>query len=76
MMSKDPQTDAAARNLIAQYGEDAETIAMLRAAEFAAAGDVKALGDWDRIIEAIRLFLAAGEPGASADALPPSGPRH
>ena len=35
-MSKDPQIEAAARALIAQYGEDAETIAMLRAAEFAA----------------------------------------
>lgn len=76
MMSKDPQIEAAARALIAQYGEDAETIAMLRAAEFAAAGDVKALGEWDRIIEAIQLFLAAGEPGASADTPAPTGPRH
>ena len=33
-----------------QYGDDAEVVATLRAAEFAAAGDVEALAAWDMII--------------------------
>jgi hypothetical protein len=50
--------------LIAQYGDDAETIAMLRAAEYAALGDVQGLADWDDIIEDIRLLDEQG-PGAA-----------
>ena len=48
---------AAAAALVQQYGDDAEVVATLRAAEFAAAGDVEALAAWDMIIaylEAIR----------------------
>jgi hypothetical protein len=48
--------------LIAQYGDDAETIAMLRAAEYAALGDVQGLADWDDIIEDIRRLDEQG-PG-------------
>ena len=62
-----PKTNAArttALALIAQYGDDAETIAMLRAAEFAALGDIQGLADWDDIIEDIRLLEDQG-PGAS-----------
>ena len=62
-----PKTNAArttALALIAQYGDDAETIAMLRAAEFAALGDIQGLDDWDDIIEDIRLLEDQG-PGAS-----------
>ncbi len=62
-----PKTNAArttALALIAQYGDDAETIAMLRAAEFAAMGDIKGLADWDDIIEDIRRLEDQG-PGAS-----------
>ncbi len=40
----------AAAQLKAQYGEDAEVIATLRAAEIAAMGDGEALQYWDRII--------------------------
>jgi hypothetical protein len=41
---------AAAASLMQQYGDDAEVVATLRAAEFAAAGDVDALHAWDAII--------------------------
>ena len=49
--------------LIGQYGDDAEVIATLRAAEFAAAGDVEALAHWDAIIARI-VAIEAGAPGA------------
>lgn len=39
-----------ARQLEAQYGEDAEVIATLRAAEVAAMGDGEALAHWDEVI--------------------------
>ncbi|CAI8288652.1 MAG: Uncharacterised protein [Hyphomonas sp. TMED17] len=42
---------SAAMTLLAQYGEDAEIIATLRAAEVAAAGDVEALEHWDAVID-------------------------
>jgi len=41
---------AAAAQLVKQYGEDAEVIATLRAAEVAAMGDAAALDHWDRVI--------------------------
>ena len=41
---------AAAGRLIKQYGEDAEVIATLRAAEVAAFGDSEALAHWDEVI--------------------------
>lgn len=43
-------------SLLTQYGEDASVIAMLRAAELAALGDVDALAHWDAVI----AFLEAG----------------
>lgn len=39
-----------AAQLSAQYGEDAEVIATLRAAEVAAQGDAEALAHWDEVI--------------------------
>ncbi len=47
------EAEQAARTLLAQYGDDAGVIATLRAAEVAAAGDVKALAYWDGIIAAL-----------------------
>ena len=41
---------AAAAQLLKQYGEDAEVIATLRAAEVAALGDADALAHWDAVI--------------------------
>jgi len=42
-----------AMSLLAQYGEDAEVVATLRAAEVAAMGDKDALAHWDMVIEII-----------------------
>lgn len=47
--------------LVAQYGDDAEIIATLRAAEFAAVGDLEGLAAWDRIIETL-VDLDQGRP--------------
>lgn len=58
------QTRSAAMALIAQYGEDAEVIAMLRAAEFAAMGDRRGLADWDDIIACVAGLQAGGSGGA------------
>jgi len=52
-MPKDART--AAMSLLAQYGEDAEVIATLRAAEVAAMGDSDALAHWDEVLEIIQL---------------------
>ena len=48
--SEEAAIAAAAAALVQQYGDDAEIVATLRAAEFAAAGDVEALAAWDMII--------------------------
>ena len=53
---------AAAAALVQQYGDDAEVVATLRAAEFAAAGDVEALAAWDMII----AYLESMREGAGA----------
>ncbi|MEM0985282.1 MAG: hypothetical protein AAGJ32_03455 [Pseudomonadota bacterium] len=57
------QTDAvgAAAQLLKQYGEDAEVIATLRAAEVAALGDAAALAHWDAVIALL------GDDGAAGD---------
>jgi hypothetical protein len=51
----------AVASLTQQYGEDAEVIATMRAAEFAAAGDVDGLKAWDMIIEYL-VALREGKP--------------
>jgi hypothetical protein len=48
--------------LVAQYGDDAEVIAMLRAAEYAAMGDLDGLAQWDRVIECLGHLGAGGHP--------------
>jgi hypothetical protein len=53
-------TLAAAMGLIGQYGDDAEIIATLRAAELAAQGDAEGLAQWDEIIACIAA-IAAGD---------------
>lgn len=58
-----PSTRAAALALIGQYGEDAEVMAVMRAAELAAMGDVAGLAAWDEIIACI-LAIEAGKGGA------------
>lgn len=39
--------------LIHQYGDDAEVVAVMRAAELAALGDEEGLATWDQIIACI-----------------------
>lgn len=59
----DEQTRSTALALISQYGADAEVIAVMRAAEFAAIGDVEALAAWDDILECLAT-IEEGEVGA------------
>lgn len=62
-MSPDPTAHASALLLIGQYGEDASVIAVLRAAELAAFGDVEGLAHWDAVIGEIeRLTEAKAKP--------------
>lgn len=56
---------ATALALIGQYGEDAEVMAVMRAAELAAMGDVTGLAQWDEIIACI-LAMEAGDGAARA----------
>lgn len=56
-------TRNAALALIRQYGADAQVIAMLRAAEFAALGDVDGLAAWDDIIACIEAYDSLGAVG-------------
>ncbi len=56
---------ATALALIGQYGEDAEVMAVMRAAELAALGDVEGLAQWDEIIACI-LVMESGEGPPSA----------
>ncbi|MFD1190412.1 MULTISPECIES: hypothetical protein [Phenylobacterium] len=52
-MTQSLGAEQAAMKLIAQYGDDAEVIAMLRAAEYAALGDLDGLAQWDDILACI-----------------------
>lgn len=52
-MRPSPDAYAAALLLIGQYGDDAPVIAVLRAAEIAASGDVEGLAHWDAVIAEI-----------------------
>lgn len=61
--TRDGTAMAAAAQLLKQYGEDAEVIATLRAAEVAAAGDAAALAHWDAVIA---LLGEAGPAGGAA----------
>lgn len=56
----DPEVVAIAATLELQYGDDAEVIATLRAAEYAAAGDAEAHAFWEMVM----LAVAQGNLGA------------
>jgi hypothetical protein len=51
-----------AMRLLAQYGDDAEVVATLKAAELAALGDADGLATWDEIIACIAAL--SGEASA------------
>jgi len=59
----DAETKSAALTLIGQYGIDAEVVAVMRAAELAAAGDKEGLAAWDDILACLAA-IEAGSPGA------------
>lgn len=61
-MSEDETARTTALALAAQYGDYAPVIATLRAAEFAAAGDVDALAHWDRVIVYLSAMSDDGPP--------------
>jgi hypothetical protein len=64
--TRDETPAQSARKLILQYGEDAEVVAVMAAAEAAAAGDLDSLERWDRVREAIAaIVLPAGNCGAA-----------
>ena len=53
---------ATALALMGQYGDDAEVIAMLRAAEYAAMGDLDGLAQWDEILACLASFAGGLKP--------------
>ena len=59
-MSGDPAARDAALALIGQYGDDAEVIAVMRAAEVAAMGDAAALAHWDAVILCVQDLQGDG----------------
>lgn len=62
-MSHSTSTRSTALALIAQYGEDAEVIAVLRAAELAAQGNADGLAQWDEVIACIEEMQSAPPAG-------------
>ena len=63
----DPSVMSAAIALIRQYGEDAEVIAVMRAAELAAMGDAAALAHWDAVIQCVSTLQGSGSPDTDGD---------
>ena len=59
-MPENAAVRSAALTLIAQYGDDAEVIAVLRAAEIAAEGDQAGLDHWDAVIAVIQAMSQSG----------------
>ena len=55
-----PEVSGAAARLLAQYGEDAAVIALLRAAEHAALGDLETCEPWEAVA-ALLSDPAAGQ---------------
>ena len=60
--SHEAQAIAAARTLIAQYGEDAQVIAMMRVSELGFSGDLKAYTHWEMVLAAVEVLTAEGSP--------------
>jgi len=60
-----PGARATALALIGQYGDDAAVMAVMRAAELAALGDLAGLESWDEIIACIAAIELGAEGAAS-----------
>ncbi|WP_428481917.1 hypothetical protein [Pyruvatibacter mobilis] len=54
--SNEAQAVHAARTLIAQYGEDAQVIAMMRVSELGFAGDMDGYAFWEMVLAAIEVL--------------------
>ena len=52
-MKDNKSIDVIAKTLISQYGDDAETVAMLRAAEYAAELNNDQWIKWEKVIDSI-----------------------
>ena len=55
-MNEDKLINSLANTLISQYGDDAETVATLRAAEYAAELNNEELIKWEKVILAIHYI--------------------
>ena len=62
----DQSIAAASAALVQQYGEDSEVVATMRAAEFAAMGDVEGLKAWDMIIAYLVALREDRNPDSEA----------
>jgi hypothetical protein len=62
----DQSIAAASAALVQQYGGDAEVVATMRAAEFAAMGDVEGLEAWDMILAYLVALREDRNPDADA----------
>lgn len=54
--SPEAQAVAAARTLIAQYGEDAQVIAMMRVSESGFSGDLEGYAYWEMVLAAVEAL--------------------
>lgn len=57
------QAISAARTLIAQYGDDAQVIAMMRVSELGFSGDIEGYTHWEMVLAAVEVLTdEAGPP--------------
>mgnify|MGYP003125304572 CR=1 FL=1 len=60
--SDEAQAISAARTLIAQYGEDAQVIAMMRVSELGFAGDMDGYAHWEMVLAAVEVLTEESGP--------------
>ncbi|MGD1934281.1 MAG: hypothetical protein ACFB0Z_07195 [Candidatus Phaeomarinobacter sp.] len=60
--SQEAQAVSAARALIAQYGDDAQVIAMMRVSEFGFSGDMEGYAHWEMVLAAVEVLTEEGGP--------------
>ena len=60
--SQEAQAVSAARALIAQYGEDAQVIAMMRVSELGFSGDLDGYAHWEMVLAAVEVLTEEGGP--------------
>lgn len=65
----DVRTRTAALVRVAQYGSDAELVAVMRAAEYTAAGDAEGLAAWDEMLGRLADLEAEGSAARTIPSL-------